>query len=512
MKSYELQKERGFRRQIDEIDPDTLYVEPRYTDDETVNHIITKSYTNKFSFIWLNHQLYKDYKAIGNLVSSGQRPFEFMIPDMYKLHRTLWEYVKFELLPKDDAVRTKYFNYYNTYEEDARKKCEILIELIQQNLEKYKQLDEQGTNTTEQTSESHNADLLQQAFRAYRSKSKTKSLIPDITDEELDNKEVSMVKNYFPTKANKKYMLHHLAPPGTFQMDLLISGVYYYLLAINVTTRKAFAVCTNETNFDAKSVRALKIALMEIMNQTTVKCICMDGEASMFSDEMVYFLTGKMNKSRKKSYYNDLDKLDTPITLINCTEQRTPGSTNHTKLALIDRLCRTIRDIFNNITGEEYYRHTTGRSAVRGNVITPSLMYNIIDIYNSAPHETLNKIIRYRVVIDEGPNKGKWLLSPDLVDSIPELQNIYYKNLMGMNYLQTTQDGYQLPVGTLVSILNERDKYMDKRRTIVRPRVYRIIGMHGGYYICQNVEESHDKVEVPRFKVSPIVGSLIPRT
>lgn len=323
-------------------------------------------------------------------------------------------------------------------------------------------------------------DVESLAKKAYRTKSKTKALVPDITEEELNDKEESMVKNYFPMKYNKRFMVHHLAPPGTFQMDLFFSGPYVYLLAINSASRKVFAICTNQYGLNPKSTPQLIKALKDLMKVTAVRNIEMDGESAMYSNDMQLFLNAN------------------GITLRKCND-------GHTQLALVDRFCRTLRDIFNNITNGEYYNQPTGQTASSGNVITPEVMNAIVEIYNNAPHDTLNKVIRYRVVDDDG---NRYSLTPNLVDSIPELQNIYYKNMMSMNYLQMTQDGYELPVGTLVSVYNERNSYMDKRRTVIRPKLYRVVERVGGMYKCVNVNDDTDVVVTSRIKLSPAIGKL----
>ena len=345
---------------------------------------------------------------------------------------------------------------------------------------KKKKDEQQVTLLQDQRSVRNAIDVESLAKKAYRTKSKTKALVPDITEEELNDKEESMVKNYFPMKYNKRFMVHHLAPPGTFQMDLFFSGPYVYLLAINSASRKVFAICTNQYGLNPKSTPQLIKALKDLMKVTAVRNIEMDGESAMYSNDMQLFLNAN------------------GITLRKCND-------GHTQLALVDRFCRTLRDIFNNITNGEYYNQPTGQTASSGNVITPEVMNAIVEIYNNAPHDTLNKVIRYRVVGEDGT---RYSLTPNLVDSIPELQNIYYKNMMSMNYLQMTQDGYELPVGTLVSVYNERNSYMDKRRTVIRPKLYRVVERVGGMYKCVNVNDDTDVVITSRIKLSPAIGKL----
>ena len=70
---------------------------------------------------------------------------------------------------------------------------------------------------------------------------------PDL-DAELPKYQFSSIKvpDSFPLKYNKKkYSLHHVAFPGTWQIDLMIGTNNVYLVAIEVNTRYLYMECTN---------------------------------------------------------------------------------------------------------------------------------------------------------------------------------------------------------------------------------------------------------------------------
>jgi hypothetical protein len=135
-------------------------------------------------------------------------------------------------------------------------------------------------------------------------------------------------------------MLHHVAPPGTYQMDIMFDqGVvsdqkrkWGWLLLINVNTRRLFCTQLNHnqaSGFDGapgiKSqesvLNALHILIPIIKHNSGIAKIRCDSERAFISKDVVDYLNEQQ-----------IDISQVP---------QFEGYSNHTSLGIIDRVIRT---------------------------------------------------------------------------------------------------------------------------------------------------------------------------
>lgn len=298
----------------------------------------------------------------------------------------------------------------------------------------------------------------------YRSNFKLKGLYHDQPDKLYEAIMNVVPLSQFSIKANKrKYHLKACSKTKySFIGDVFFqSNNFAYLLLINVNTRKAYYYPLGnnydpiQTVIDAdtgkeiktfqhstipkKDIDSMKKAFNEILKQTKINVLSFDGEASISSQDFQDYL-----------YEHHIHFI--PLK---------PGS--HTSTALIDRLCRTIRDIAFNMGYDG---------------IDNEKMNKIIQIYNSAPHKTLTKILN-------GKYKFKYGISPN--DMNDELETAFVEQCLKYNVLIKSQDDYYLKPGDKVRIYNKNlsDKLFEgslnktNKRSILSKDIYIVQGYEG---------------------------------
>ena len=299
--------------------------------------------------------------------------------------------------------------------------------------------------------------------------------IPSIKEEKIPKK---LLSNYFP-KDNKKYQLHHVATPGTYQIDLFFTGKYCYLNAIEVNTRYLFSCPTNLTpkdinietyyknnktisdkiNIITKSALAIYNAMdtlftFENWNPKIIRC---DGEKGFFSKMILQLLK-----------YKNVIIEQVPRIKFEEIKQSTPL---HSSLALIDRVARTLRDMAYNLNYNE---------------IDPKLMKKLVLNYNLAPHKTLSKLLKSKI-------------SPYDAHNNPEIENEIINKLNQLNLEIKSQKDYYIPIKQKVAIYNDKHPLI-KRRTIVKPYIYEIIDNSKSLFVLKNLT-TNETIFVPRFKI-----------
>lgn len=294
--------------------------------------------------------------------------------------------------------------------------------------------------------------------------------------------------NQFSIKENKKK--YHLKVCSkikySFIGDIFFqSNKFAYLLLINVNTRKAYyyplgnnykplqeivdvetgkVIKTFEqSTIPKKDVNTMIKAFDEIMKMTKINVLEFDGEKSISSSEFQNYLNQKNIKFK-------------PLI---------PGS--HTSTGLMDRLCKTIRDIAFNMGAD---------------TIDNELMNKIIKIYNSAPHKTLTKIL-----FNSAPNlknKFKYGISPNDVENNEALETLFVETCLKYNALIKSQDDYALAVGDKVRIYNKNlsDKLFEgtanktNKRSVLSKDIYIVNGYYGNLIELQG--PNNEKIYKPR--------------
>jgi hypothetical protein len=273
------------------------------------------------------------------------------------------------------------------------------------------------------------------------------------------NKRPKLPKNYFPTKTNKKFQLKHVSEPGTYQLDLMFSDKFTYMIIINVNTRMVYSTPTNKILFgdenkvvkaDSKRTDYLLQALGELLKQINIRKIIMDSEPGMRSKKADKFL--KDNNIELKMIV---------------------AKDNHSSLALVDRIIRTIRDM-------NYVRNNGVNR-----IITPEALREMVYIYNNSTHKGLSKIMGFPI-------------SPQ--EMTPNHEAYYIRKVSQHNVVTKLSNGYDL-LGQDVSLMDETSK-MEKRRSRVKPTTFKVINQSREKLTLE--DPIGNKLRVPRYKVDPI--------
>ena len=209
----------------------------------------------------------------------------------------------------------------------------------------------------------------------YRSSNKVVSLVNKeykvAIDPETIEELVPKLDNYVLKKAKNKYQQKFVAPPYSYIGDIFfpLGKKVAFLLLIEINTRKAFAyqlgdVSTTEIiNVDEdtyeryviapqskfKTTKALMVAFNDFVHNHKINSLRFDGE-------------GGINNVTFQNYLEKLKIQFIPIL-----------KNSHTSSSLIDRLCRTLRDIAFNMNIEISDQH---------------MMNTVLKYYNNAPHKT----------------------------------------------------------------------------------------------------------------------------
>ena len=300
----------------------------------------------------------------------------------------------------------------------------------------------------------------------YRSDFKLEGLYYDNPQKLIEAiKQVKPLNNFNIKENKKKYHLMVCSKVKyTFIGDIFFQSNHFaYLLLINVNTRKAFyyplgknyepiqeiidadtgeVIKTfNTTDEPKKDVDSMIKAFDEIQKETKINILEFDGEKSISS-------------TRFQNYLKRNNILFKPLK---------PGS--HTSTGLMDRLCKTIRDIAFNMGAD---------------TIDNNLMNKIIKIYNSAPHKTLTQILNTNI-------KSKYGISPNDVENNEDLETLFVETCLKYNALIKSQDDYLLKLGDKVRIYNKNlsDKLFEgtanktNKRSVLSKDIYIVKGYEG---------------------------------
>lgn len=277
----------------------------------------------------------------------------------------------------------------------------------------------------------------------------------------------------FNWKQQRKLMKHYTAPRFTFVIDYFFAGRYRYLLAINVNTRKAFYAIPDEIrklghnwNIRGKrgewnvSSRSAINSLTHIMNNTEVRALIMDNEGAFISDAFKQFLRSNNISFSYVPKYNVGKIIET---------QEASRSTHTT--SLVDRLCRTLRQMNNNL----------------GNVneINPPMMNYLIDEYNNSVHTTLSKILKRKV-------------TPNEVDSDIRLETELVKCIRRKNFIVENSEDYIIKDDAKLRVYNDSN-HMDKVKPKLLPGTWEFVERDGGLY---KVKQGRVTITVPRWMLS----------
>lgn len=277
--------------------------------------------------------------------------------------------------------------------------------------------------------------------------------------------------DYFNIKKNKKlYQLHLIAPRHTFIIDLFFPGKYVYLLAVNVNTRKAFAIPSplitkqgnnryNVPNEGHKSVSNVIRMFDKLLHATHIKMIIHDKEPAFISNDFKAYCRNHDITIKPYSQYN----------VSGLTETNETTRSLHGMLSILDRLCRTIRNMAYNM-------------GVANQEIDPGIMKVLLNIYNSSPHTAFYNILHKRI-------------SPNEMDNNNDLEDAFCYQLSKQNFITMNENNYD--INCPVRVFNEAALF-DKLKHKLLPGIFHVVGKDGNLIICK---QNDVIIKVPRWMI-----------
>ena len=279
----------------------------------------------------------------------------------------------------------------------------------------------------------------------------------------------------FNWKQQRKIMKHYVGPRHTFNIDYFFAGRYRYLLAININTRKAFfaipdeiyrtghnwTIAAKQGDWNVSAPSAIH-SIEHIMKQTPVKHILMDNESAFASSEFRAFLNSQEIEYNYVHKYNVGDVIET---------QEASRSTHTT--SIIDRLCRTIRQMNHNLGNR--------------NEINPPMMNYLIDEYNNSVHTTLSRILKRDV-------------TPNEIDKDEALETELVKRVRVQNFAIENSDEYA--VNDTVRVYNDAN-HMDKVKPKLLPGQWNLVGRKNGLF---KLRQDDTEIMVPRWMLKNVYG------
>ena len=294
-------------------------------------------------------------------------------------------------------------------------------------------------------------------------------------DQQREHARQRLQNDHFNVKASKnKYQLHMVAPRNTYIIDLFFPGKFVYLLAINVNTRKAFAIpsplITKQGNHrfhvpkeGHKSTHNVLRMFKKLVEQATVKMIIHDKEKAFLSREFTQYCLN--NGITIKPY--------TQYSVQGLTETNDTTRTLHGMLSILDRLCRTLRNMAFNM-------------GVENQDIEPDIMQYLLNAYNSSPHTLFYNVLHLR-------------LSPNDMDADKSLEDALCYHLSKMNFVIMNSNNYN--INCPVRVMNDASLF-DKLKHKLLPGIFQVIGKDGNLFICK---QGDNIIKVPRWMIREAV-------
>jgi hypothetical protein len=300
-------------------------------------------------------------------------------------------------------------------------------------------------------------------------------------DIEIDNWRQQQLSDHFNQKEqSKKYMLKVVAPRHSFIIDYFFPGKFIYLLAININTRKAYAIpsdtirevgngrYTINEKGNKTATEAISLLNKLIKEAKNVKHILCDQESAFMS---VMFKNECKKRKIELKYY-----IKNHVDGIIETKENSRG--NHNTLSLIDRLSRTLRKMNYNIGN--------------GNAINPTTMKYLLNEYNNSPHSTLSKIIGSPI-------------TPNIVNEMPQLEDFIVEQLMKENMKIKLRDDYNI-VGKWCRCVNESSKF-DKIKNKLLPGIWKVEDAQNGLFRCRQYKDgapTNNIIKLPRLMIKVV--------
>ena len=324
----------------------------------------------------------------------------------------------------------------------------------------------------------------QQNIIGFKSANKVKALKALYPEKTINE---STTTSFFPLKQNiKRYQLHKVSKRYSYIIDLMFIDKLCYLVAININTRFLIVEVMNRILFDSSinedenKDKLIKFSKYNKSAETFINTLNKIIQSGVIIKQLTFDGEGAFLSSLAKRYYRDHNiewstaqrlQMGSYPDFMKKEQQRVKTDPMHSSLGLIDRVIRTIRDMA--------YNMNVG-------TITPSIMKEIVNQYNNAPHKTLSLYAGVSV-------------SPQMVQNDSKLETFIVKRIVEENYKIMNSDGFKLEKGSQVKLYNEKDSLM-KRRSTVQPGRHTIKGFKNGLY---EVKDDKNKTQmIPRYKIA----------
>lgn len=299
-------------------------------------------------------------------------------------------------------------------------------------------------------------------------------------------------------KQIKKYQFKtYSRVPGGFIGDIFFNkSKFACLLLININTRKAYAYALNnvevhEVNPDSKGSQIKPIG-KENYYGNNVYTITYSTTNKKTTSNLINVFNQFLNDIDHKPNARNLK--DSKITSLRFDNESAVKSKqfqtmlrnngikfipvvegSHTSLSLIDRLCRTIRDISYNMGIK---------------IINQDSINKVLNVYNNMYHSSLSKMLGKKI-------------TPNEVNNSPELEQQIINYCIDYNkQLKVLHPEIELQVGQICKVYQPFDKFK-KRRRLLKKDYYKIVNKTGNIYTVQNTR-NNKKIDVPRYFIYDI--------
>ena len=301
------------------------------------------------------------------------------------------------------------------------------------------------------------------------------------TKQKLESKK----SKYKSIKKQTHIQLHQIFPPDTWLIDLVKFGDYYYVFFVEANTRYLIPIMGNADliNNDALEQTGLRVRtdrFFDIFQQfesqnvieTTdrgmrlrsyqqprkrINKIIGDSEKAFWSERMINYY-----RSKRIEY----QRINTVVE-------------GHTRLSILDRLVRTIRDMVDNLKIE---------------IVSPQEMKTLAEVYNNTKHKALMDF------------------TPAEVHNNFRLERIVIERRMGSNMIRRNRNDYRLNLGDIVFVRRFYTQF-EKHRYSTQNENYKVIKINTDSgidtYDLEGVESHMVLYNVARRDIRPIGTKLI---
>ena len=220
-----------------------------------------------------------------------------------------------------------------------------------------------------------------------------------------------------------KYCLHQIYHTGTWLVDLVKFGDYWYVFFVEANTRYLIVVQGNSDYLtpDANVVNIHRRVPTDVFLEAFERF------DSMNHHRRIYMLIG----DSEKAFWTPTMLTHYESNLIR-TKRINVSHDGHIGMALLDRLVRTVRGICDNLYPDKVS-------------ITPREMIKAVVVYNNTAHHTFEKM-------------GLANRCPSDLHRTPELEAAFKRALLADNLRIIKQKDYVIKPGTEVVVRDEMAK------------------------------------------------------